>query len=152
MSFSCSILAMSSLWCYLYGSTFTMVTNHQPFKILMELNQFTWKLTKWTAIVQEYDFDIVHKASRVTCNVDGLSWNPRSNKEDITKVHWPSDVDLEAISGWHASTYLCTLLGCFRVAPQIDISTKDSPSVGIKLKGVHDDACIITNLQVWSFN
>jgi hypothetical protein len=62
-------------------------------------------------------------------------------------------VDLEAILGWHAFTYLWTLLGCFRDAPQVDMSTKNSPSMDIKLKGdgaldVHDDAPIIPNLQV----
>jgi hypothetical protein len=30
--------AISTFWCYLYGSPFTLVTNHQPLKFLMESN------------------------------------------------------------------------------------------------------------------
>ncbi len=49
-----------SFWCYLYGSPFTLVIDHQPLKFLMESNQFTSKLVKWVLILHEYNFDIVH--------------------------------------------------------------------------------------------
>jgi hypothetical protein len=31
----------------------------------MELHQLTRKLAKWALILQEYDFDIIHKPNRV---------------------------------------------------------------------------------------
>ncbi len=41
-----------------------------------------------------------------------LSWNPSSSEEDTIGARWHGEVDLEAILGWHAFAYLCTLLGC----------------------------------------
>jgi len=54
-------------------------------------------LAKWAFILQEYDFDIIHRHGRVNQYVDGLHWNPSSNKEDTTWAHWHGDVDLEAV-------------------------------------------------------
>ncbi len=56
----------------------------------------------WPFILQEYDFDIIHKHGRVNRDVDGLSQNPSSNEEDTTKACWHGDVDLEAVPRWHA--------------------------------------------------
>jgi len=83
----------------------------------MESYQSKGKFTRLAFILQEYDFDIVHKASRVNGDVDGLNWNPSSNEEDTTRAQWHGDMDLEAISKWHVSTYLCTLLGSFKDVP-----------------------------------
>jgi hypothetical protein len=47
----------------------------------MESDQLTGKLVKWAFILQEYDFDIIHKADKANRDVDGLSWNPSSSEE-----------------------------------------------------------------------
>jgi hypothetical protein len=39
----------------------------------MESDQLTRKLARWAFILQEYDFDIVHKAGRVNSDADGLN-------------------------------------------------------------------------------
>ncbi len=44
------VWAFSSFRCYLYGSPFTMIINHQPLKFLMELYWFTRKLAIWAFI------------------------------------------------------------------------------------------------------
>jgi hypothetical protein len=59
------VWVVSSFRCYLYGSPFTLVIDHQPLKFLMELNQFIRKLVKWAFILQEYDFDIIHRLGGV---------------------------------------------------------------------------------------
>ncbi len=51
----------------------------------MELDWLIGKLTCWTLILQEYDFDIVHRANRVNWDVNGLSWNPISHEEDTIR-------------------------------------------------------------------
>ncbi len=79
------------------------------------------KLAWWVFILQKYDFDIIHRPGRVNQDVVGLSRNPSSNEEDTIGAHWHGDVDLEAVPGWHASAYLCTLLGCFGDVPQTDL-------------------------------
>jgi hypothetical protein len=65
-------------------------------------------LAGWAFILQEYDFDIIHNASKVNQVVDGLSQNPSSSEEDTTSAKWHGKVDLEVVPGWHASTY-CVL-------------------------------------------
>ncbi len=45
------VWVVSSLRCYLYGSPFTLVTNHRPLKFLVELNQFTRELVRWPFIL-----------------------------------------------------------------------------------------------------
>ncbi len=42
--------------CYLFGTQFTLVTNHQPLKWLMGSDKLIGKLAQWALILQEYDF------------------------------------------------------------------------------------------------
>jgi hypothetical protein len=42
--------------CYLFGTQFTLFTNHQPLKWLMESDKLIGKLAWWALILQEYDF------------------------------------------------------------------------------------------------
>ncbi len=117
----------------------------------MESYQSKGKLTKRAFILQEYDFDIVHKASRVNGDVDGLNWNPSSNEEDTTKAQWHGDMDLEAISRRHVSTHMCILLGCSKDVPQARLGSGDYQKEDIKLEDnggldIHDDSFIIAYL------
>jgi hypothetical protein len=59
------VWTISSFQCYIYGSPFTLIINHQPLKFLMESNRLTKKLARWALILQEYDFDIIHKPRRL---------------------------------------------------------------------------------------
>ncbi len=88
-------------------------------------------------MLQEYDFDIIHRPSRVKRDANGLSWNPSSNEEDTTRVRWHGDVDLEAIPRWHAFAYqVCTLLGCSRDVLQISVDDGDPHDVDMESKDV----------------
>ncbi len=111
------VWAIFSFKCYLYGSPFTLVIDHQPLKFLMELDRFTRKLVKWAFTFQEYDFDIVHKVNRVNQDANGLNRNPSSSDEDTIGSKCHEKVDLEVVLGCRASTYLCILLGCFGDVP-----------------------------------
>ncbi len=88
------VWVVSSFRCNFYGSPFILITNHQPLKFLMESDKLIRKLAMWPLILEEYDFDIIHKSSRVNQDVDGLSCNPSFNEEDTTKVHWHGNVNL----------------------------------------------------------
>jgi hypothetical protein len=48
--------AVAHFKCYLFGTQFTLVIDHQPFKWLMESDRLTRKLARWALILQEYDF------------------------------------------------------------------------------------------------
>jgi hypothetical protein len=110
-------------------------------------------LVRWAFILQEYDFDIIHRHSKVNQDVDGLSRNQSSNKEGTIGVHWHGDVDLEVVLGWHSFTYLCTLLGCYGDVLRIDVDDGDPHDVDMESEGngaldIYDDALVIAYLQV----
>ncbi|CAM6082514.1 unnamed protein product [Calypogeia fissa] len=96
--------------CYLFGNPFTLITDHQPLKWLMESDKLTGKLAKWALILQEYEFTVVHRAGRLNQDADGLSRNPCTSEQDITGVRWHGDEDQEVVPGWHALAYLCLLV------------------------------------------
>ncbi len=83
-------------------------------------------MARWAFILQEYNFNIVHRVGRVNWDDDGLSRNPSSNEEDTTCAKWHGKVDLEAMPRWHVSAYLCTLLGCYGDVPQGNMSGGNS--------------------------
>jgi hypothetical protein len=45
---------------YLYGTNFTLYTDHQPIKWLMTNDKLTSKLARWALILQEYEFKVIH--------------------------------------------------------------------------------------------
>jgi hypothetical protein len=92
---------------------FTLVTNHQP-NWNYEIESTHRKVGQVGIYLIGVYFDIIHKLGRVHQDVNGLNRYPSSNKEDTIGVHWHDEVDLEVVLGCHASTYLCTFLGCFR--------------------------------------
>jgi hypothetical protein len=46
-----AVWAIAHFRCYLFGTKFTLVTNHQSFKWLMEFDKLTGKLTQWALIL-----------------------------------------------------------------------------------------------------
>ncbi len=66
---------------------------------------------------------------------------------------------LKVVPKWHVSTYLCTLLGCSRDVPLINVDDGDPHAVDMESEGngaldIYDDALVlvITYLQaceVW---
>jgi hypothetical protein len=45
---------------YIYGTKFTLYTNHQPIKWFMTNDKLTGKLIHWALILQEYEFKVIH--------------------------------------------------------------------------------------------
>jgi hypothetical protein len=65
--------------CYMFGTQFTLVTDHQPLKWLMESDKLMGKLARWALILQECDFQVVHKHGVANLDANGLSRNPCTN-------------------------------------------------------------------------
>ena len=64
------------------GQRFSAVTDHEPLKWLMESDKLTAKLARWALLLQEYDFEVVHRASITNKDADGLSHNPSPLGDD----------------------------------------------------------------------
>ncbi len=104
-----AVWAVAHFRCYLFGNPFTLITDHQPLKWLMENDKLTGKLARWALILQEYEFTVVHWADRLNQDADGLSRNPCTSQQDLTGARWHGE-DQEVVPGWHASAYLCMLI------------------------------------------
>ena len=77
----------------------------------MESSKLTGELARWALILQEYDFQVVHRLGVANLDADGLSRNPCTSQDDDTGARWHGKVDEEVVPGWHASAFLCLLIG-----------------------------------------
>ena len=58
---------------YIYGTKFTLVTDHKPLLWIHNLKDNNLKLQRWKVYLQEYDYNIVYKAGKLNVNADALS-------------------------------------------------------------------------------
>ena len=61
---------------YLQGQKFTIHTAHHALCWLMSLEDPTGWLARWSLLIQQFDFDTVHRPSVVNGNADALSRRP----------------------------------------------------------------------------
>jgi len=60
---------------YLYGTKFKIVTDHKPLIWLFNVTDPGSRLIRWRLKLEEYDYEIVHKARKYNTNADALSRN-----------------------------------------------------------------------------
>lgn len=58
---------------YLFGTHFTIRTDHRPLKWLMNIKEPSSKLTRWRLKLEEYDYDIEYIKGKCNQVADGLS-------------------------------------------------------------------------------
>jgi hypothetical protein len=58
---------------YLYGTKFTVVTDHKPLMWIMRVKDPGSRLLKWRIKLEEYDYDIVFKTGASSTNAEALS-------------------------------------------------------------------------------
>jgi len=61
---------------YLYGRKFTVYTDHNAVRWLMNIKEPTGRLARWALVLQQYDFEIKHRAGKNNGNADALSRRP----------------------------------------------------------------------------
>ena len=71
------VWATQHFWEYLFGTLFTLITDHEPNKWLMQTNKTTGKYAGWSLIFQDYDIKVIHKRAVLNTNADCLTRYPK---------------------------------------------------------------------------
>ena len=115
----------------------------------MKLDKLTGKLARWTLLLKEYDFEVVHCAGITNLDADGLSRNPSPSDEDLTGAKWHGDCDREAVPGWHAAAYLTLFSGAVIEVPIQGLHDKtDRPQA---IADISEDLPVLQKLQQGTF-
>ncbi|CAF3637281.1 unnamed protein product [Rotaria sp. Silwood1] len=80
------VWAIKKLRIYLYGTKFTVITDHHPLCWLNKHTSENEKLYRWSLVLQEYEFDIQHKSGLCHLDADCLS-------RCISSTDTPDDVN-----------------------------------------------------------
>ena len=67
---------------YVYGTKFKIITDHKPLIWLFSVNDPGSRLIRWRLKLEEYDYEIIHKAGRANANADALSRNVTREAND----------------------------------------------------------------------
>ena len=76
--------AVRSFRTYIHGTHFKLITDHQPLMWLMNATDLTGQYARWQMLLQEYDFEIIHRPGIKHQNADVLSRFPQASTSDIT--------------------------------------------------------------------
>ena len=61
---------------YLFGRTFTLVSDHAALRFLKTQGEANARLQRWSLTLQEYSYDVIHKAGKYHLDADALSRAP----------------------------------------------------------------------------
>ena len=64
---------------YLYGTKFTIITDHKSLIYLHNLNETSPRVARWKLKLREYDYEIQFKPGASNLNADSLTRNPVLN-------------------------------------------------------------------------
>ena len=88
---------------YLYGRKFTIITDHLALKWLLTIKNPNARLTRWSLLLQTFDFEILHRAGKKMSDVDCLS---RPVLSTIISDQQDEDNYLKNIDPWEDSYLL----------------------------------------------
>ena len=76
------------------GRHFRIITDHIALKWLMNIKEPSRRLARWAVYIQEYDFEIVHRAGRYLINADAISRIPSEQINYVTRSKTNKDKEL----------------------------------------------------------
>ena len=72
---------------YLFGRKFTVITDHSSLRWLMNaVKDATGRLARWSLLLQQYNFEIVHRPRKEHSNADSLSQRPNETKPGLSSL------------------------------------------------------------------
>ena len=89
--------AIRSFRHHLHGTKFRLITDHQPLVWLMKARDLNGQYARWQMLLQEYDFEIVHRAGAKHTNADVLSRFPMPHTNDYSGAQFDPDTEFRAV-------------------------------------------------------
>ena len=87
---------------YIRTTKFTVVTDHSAIKWLFSRSEPKGRLGRWVMLLQQYNFEVIHRSGKSITHVDGLSRRPYPPKQsEGNETH---DMYLAAVSTRHETT------------------------------------------------
>ena len=91
------IFAVKRFHQYLFGLSFTIITDHKPLLGLFGSNKVipamsSSRMQRWVLMLSAYDYTIEHRSGIKNSNADALSRLPMQNTVDESEVKIPGDV------------------------------------------------------------
>ena len=93
-----SIYAVKKYRQFIWGSHFTIYSDHNPLQYIMKIKNPNGRLVRWSLLLMEYDFDVVYKSGKSHQNVDTLSRYPiekPDSDDDEFPVYLNETIDME---------------------------------------------------------
>ena len=82
------VWATNHFRAYLFGNSFTLVTDHEPLRWLMTTEKLTGEMARWSLLLQEYDFTVQHRAGVDNTNAECLTRFPLMSEENAPILNW----------------------------------------------------------------
>lgn len=70
------VWALDKLYCYIYGKRFKIITDNSSLKWLLRVKEGSARLLRWAMRLQEFEFEVIHKAGNRNQGPDALSRCP----------------------------------------------------------------------------
>ena len=119
---------------YLYSHHFALMTDHQPLWWHMESDKLTGKLARWALLLQECNFEVVHRARVTNLDADGLSRNPSPSDENLTG---PSGMEIVIERRFQVGAQLLTSLYCLAWLLKFRYKTRMMRLIDLKLLRIY---------------
>ena len=78
-----AVSAIKEFYPYLYGRSFTLVTDHHPLTSLENLYDYGGRLTRWSLFLQQFDFKFEYRHGVAHTNADCLSCVPVTHLKSL---------------------------------------------------------------------
>ena len=81
------VTAVKECYPYLYGWSFTLLTDHNPLTSLQGLKDTGGRLTRWLLYLQQFDMKVLYRPGRCNGNADTMSRRPDDSADQVAVVH-----------------------------------------------------------------